>query len=392
MPSTHRRCLVVGGGAFGLAAALVLSRRGWTVRLLDPGPIPHPSASSTDTSKAARMDYGSDAFYADLAAEALDGWRAWNRAWNRPVFHETGILFLTRGPMRPESFEGRSFVLLSGRGVPVERLDRASLTARFPAWASANYDDGYFNPCAGWVESALAVKQLADEARAAGVELVEGASVRALHEERGRFAGVVLDGGTLERAETLLIAAGAWTPVLVPWLASVMTAVAQPVVHFQAADPRAFEGQRFPVWCAEIQRTGWYGFPATAAGAVKIGHHGPGRHWQPGMPLEVTHEEVLRAREFAAATFPGLAGASIAATRACLYCDTFDGDFFIDRDPAHPELVVAAGGSGHGFKFAPVLGALIADVIEGRPNPRRHRFAWRAAGPRAAEEARFVAG
>jgi hypothetical protein len=73
----------------------------------------------------------------------------------------------------------------------------------------------------------------------------------------------------------------------------------------------------------------------------------------------------------------------------CLYCDTWDGNFWIDRDPEREGLVVAAGGSGHAFKFAPLIGGIIADVVEGRPNRFAHRFAWRDKGRLATEDARF---
>jgi len=93
-------------------------------------------------------------------------------------------------------------------------------------------------------------------------------------------------------------------------------------------------------------------------------------------------------RSFLGATFPTLRDAPIVATRICLYCDSWDGHFWIARDPARPRVVVAAGDSGHGFKFAPVLGPLIADVVEDRPDPIQRRFRWRPGiRPARSEEA-----
>jgi glycine/D-amino acid oxidase-like deaminating enzyme len=91
----------------------------------------------------------------------------------------------------------------------------------------------------------------------------------------------------------------------------------------------------------------------------------------------VLRDEEARVHEFLRDSLPDLAGAPIVHRRLCLYCDTFDGDFWIDRDPAHPGLVVAAGDSGHGFKFAPIIGGLVADVVEGKPNRWAGRFRWR---------------
>ena len=89
-------------------------------------------------------------------------------------------------------------------------------------------------------------------------------------------------------------------------------------------------------------------------------------------------------------SLPALSGAPVASTRLCLYCDTFDGDFWIDRDSDRAGLIVAAGDSGHGSKFAPVLGPLIADVVERRPNPWSSRFAWRARLADGKEAARAI--
>jgi sarcosine oxidase / L-pipecolate oxidase len=87
---------------------------------------------------------------------------------------------------------------------------------------------------------------------------------------------------------------------------------------------------------------------------------------------------VQHMREFLAVTFPLLHEAPVVYTRVCLYCDSPDGHFFIGRDPDRPRVAVASGDSGHAFKFAPVLGALVADVVEGRSDPLQARFAWRA--------------
>jgi len=390
MTGPGRSAAVVGAGAIGASAALELRRRGFAVDLLDPGPLPHPLASSTDISKAVRMDYGSDAFYAELAALALTGWRAWNREFDRPLFHETGILLLSKDGLDRGGFEADCHRTLTRRGVPLERLDRAALARRFPAWAAAPCADGYFNPRAGWVESGEVVRQLLERARAAGVRVRERVRCTRLCASGSRVTGVECADGERVRADTVVVAAGAWTRTILPDLAPFLRAVGQAVVHFRPRDARPFAGEVFPVWCLDIAGSGWYGFPANAAGVVKIGHHGPGRDVAPDEELAVRPAEVQRAVDFAARTLPDLRAAEVAATRLCLYCDTPDGDFLIDRDPARPGLLVAAGGSGHAFKFAPVLGPLVADVLEGRPNPHAARFAWRSVERRRFEQARHT--
>jgi glycine/D-amino acid oxidase-like deaminating enzyme len=152
------------------------------------------------------------------------------------------------------------------------------------------------------------------------------------------------------------------------------------VFHLQPSDPDLFEADVFPVFTADIARTGWYGFPAhPSSGLVKIGRHGKGLIIEPRNGERRVHledEQALRA--FLRASIPALADAPIASTRRCLYADTFDADYWMDHHPRISGLSVATGGSGHGFKMAPVLGPLIADMVEQQPNDRLHRFRWRS--------------
>ena len=395
MPSAtdpERTVAVVGAGVFGVTAALALRRRGYRVTLIDPGPLPHPLAASTDISKVVRLDYGPDADYTALMERALDGWREWNAVWPEPLFHETGIAFLCRAPMSPGGFEHDSFDLLCARGHRPERLDARAITTRFPAWQPGRYVDGYFNPDGGWAESGRVVARLVEESRRQGIVLRAGAAVAGLAAEGSRVTGVRLTGADAVRADRVVVAAGAWTPHLLPHLAEQVVSTGQPVFHLAPPDRTLFEPDRFPVFGADLSRTGYYGFPVNRDGVVKIAHHGSGRAMHPESPERaVTAAETRRLREFLHDTFPVLAPAPIVFTRVCLYADTTNGHFLIARDPAREGLVVATGDSGHGFKFAPVLGDIVADAVEGVTSPLLDKFRWRPGlgVTRTEEAARF---
>lgn len=370
---------VVGAGVFGAAAARELRRRGHAVTLLDPGPLPHPLAASTDVSKAVRMDYA-DPFYMDLMAEAFPIWDALNREGGEPLYHQDGFLILTAGPAGPGDFEFEASRGLAARGVAVEPVSPEVIARRGGAFASGVFTGGYFNPRAGWAESGRVVARFVEDAAARGVVL-RPERVTALAERGNRVTGVVTASGERLNADVVVVAGGAWTPDFLPELRPFLHATAQPVFHFRPEDPEPFRPGRFPVWAASLTTEGWYGFPALPDGRVKVANHGPGRPLRPEDPRQVTPEEEARFREFLATALPALAGAPLAESRVCLYTDTPDGDFLIDRHPGRPGLVVATGGSGHGFKFAPVLGAVIADVVEGKPGFHASRFAWREAAP-----------
>ena len=369
--------LVLGGGCFGITAALELHARGWEVALIDQGRIPHPDAASTDISKVVRMDYGADEQHTAMGEASIVRWREWNTRWGETLFHEDGLLVMSRTPLRPDSFEGDGFALLSARGHKLRRTSHEMLREKHPAWNANCFSDGYLNPEGGWVESGRVVARLATEARDAGVSVVENVAAPRLIFAGARCLGVESGSGERWLADCVLLAAGAWTPLLLPELQDVMWATAQSVFHFRPQDPRMFAPPEFPVWFSEIGSSGWYGFPANADGIVKVADHGPGRRVAASEPRVMPEGEEARFRAFLRETFPSLAEAPVVATRVCLYCDTFDYAFWIDHVPRHPGLVVAAGDSGHGFKFTPILGGIIADVVERKPNSWTNRYRWR---------------
>ena len=376
-----RNALVVGSGIFGLTAALELRSRGYAVQLLDAGPIPHPLAASTDISKVVRIEYGPDETYARLAEEAREGWLAWNRElFPSPLYHEIGATFLTREPMRAGGYEHENFRMLTARGHAPERLGSEDIRQRFPAWNADVYIDGYFNPRAGFVESGKVVTRLADIAAEQGVAVRPDVEVIGIEKRGDGTAAVQTATGNTLTADLVVITLGAWTPVLFPELAGVMRPVGQPVFHLQPANPERFSPPHFVVFGADSSRTGWYGFPAHPdSGVVKIANHGPGWPVDPAHgPRVVPEEHEGRLRAFLAETFPELATAPVVYSRCCLYCDTPDEHFWIDRHPDAAGLTIASGDSGHAFKFAPILGRLIADAAEGLPSIAGDRFGWRS--------------
>ena len=380
--------LILGGGIFGLTSALELRARGWQVTLLDAGCIPHPDAASTDINKVIRMDYGGDEQYTAMGELSIQRWREWNARWGEELFHEDGFLIMTRGEMPPGSFEHDSHAFLSARGHQLMRMDSALLQQNHPQWRAASFPNGYLNRCGGWGESGRVVARLKQDALAAGVTIHENMAFVHWIKKAGRLCGMKDAKGHEWQADVTVSALGAWTTEVLPWLSDLLWATAQPVFHFRPANPDEWRAPAFPVWAADIGTTGWYGFPANAAGIVKVANHGPGRRVRASEPRMMPEGEDQRFRTFLRDTFPSLADAPLASTRICLYGDSFDGHFLIDHDPKHPGLVVAGGDSGHAFKFTPVLGELIADAVERKSNAWLKRFAWRECSSTAKDKAR----
>jgi len=381
---------VVGAGINGVTAAIELKKRGHDVVLVDPGPLPHPLAASTDISKAVRAAYGADEEYTELAERCIPVWRKWNQEFGAELYHETGVLFLRRQPMQPGDFEHESCRVLEKRNHRIERLDAATIRARFPAFAAERFCDGFFDPEAGYAESGRVVSMLVERAKQLGVELRENAKFVGLNEANGRVSGVTVgDAASVPReangfpyrhtipGDAVVIATGAWTPHILPFTRKFFRATGHPVFHLQPRNAELFLPERFPFFGADIATTGYYGFPLNE-GVVKIANHGAGREMSPDSPERVvTADEEARMREFVRSTIPSLTDAPIVYTRICMYCDTHDGHFWIAPDPERPGLVIATGDCGHGFKFAPLLGEIIADAAEEKSNRWLEKFRWR---------------
>jgi glycine/D-amino acid oxidase-like deaminating enzyme len=208
--------------------------------------------------------------------------------------------------------------------------------------------------------------------------LREGSRFIALDETENRLRAIVLENGERLAGDHVVFTTGAWTPYVLPFTRNFFRATGQPVFHLKPKEPGLFAPEYFPIFGADISTTGYYGFPLNRDGVVKVANHGPGREMSPESPERtVTKKEEDSLREFLAGSFPALADAPIVYTRVCFYCDTHDGNFWIAPDPERPGLIIAAGDCGHGFKFAPVLGQVIADAVEEKENSLLQKFRWR---------------
>jgi sarcosine oxidase / L-pipecolate oxidase len=376
------RVIVVGAGINGVTAAIELRRRGHKVTLIDPGPLPHPLAASTDISKVVRAAYGADEEYTALAERSIQLWRDWNKEFGTELYHEVGVMFLRQQEMKPGDYEYESFKMLAQRDHKIERINSTRLRERFPAWNPDLFRDGILELQAGYAESSRVVAALVERAKSAEIELRERARFSHLDEGDDRVKGIAFNNGERIAGDLVVMAVGAWTPYLLPFTKKFFRTSGQPVFHLKPRQPELFASERFPVFGAEITTTGYYGFPLNREGLVKIANHGLGREMSPESPQRsVTFEEEENLREFLSWAFPALANAPIVYTRLCMYCDTHDGNFWIARDPEREGLVIAAGDCGHGFKFAPVLGEIIADTVEGKSNPILEKFRWRPEVP-----------
>ncbi len=356
----HVRHLIIGAGAAGSAAAYQLARRGQEVLLIEQFSLGHDKGSSFGPSRIFRLAYP-EPDYAGLARAALASWQLLERASGQQLYWRTGGLDL--GPAGTPSLE-EVHTSLSALGAAPERLGHRALSQRFPQWRLPPDWEAVYSPEAGIVSPQLTLGVLAELARSHGAQILEG--VAALEIEPGQRPAVVTSAGTIT-CDHLIVAAGAWLPRLVPELASVLSVTLAASSFYRPSDLAAFQPQNFPVFITHDEFQA-YGFPAFGVPDVKIGvdvlrpvTSGDARSFE--VPEQVAQASDTFMRRF----LPQIGAATARST--CLITRAPGGDFVIAPHPACEQITLASPCSGHGFKFTPLLGELLAARALGEPHP-----------------------
>jgi sarcosine oxidase len=242
--------------------------------------------------------------------------------------------------------------------LPHEVLEAAATVRRFPAFKIPSDYVGVFQPDGGFVAVEPAIAAQVALAKANGAAVHTGMAVRAI---TSRAGGVLIEAGadTIE-AKSAIVAAGPWARTFFPDLPLRVTR--EVMAWFRPADGAPFAAARAPVFILESRHGMHYGFPASAAGLVKIAkHHHRDEAADPDrVERTVTADDEALIRAAIADHIPAANG-PLAAAKTCLYTVTPDRDFIIDRLPG-TNIIVASPCSGHGFKFAPVIGEILADL------------------------------
>jgi sarcosine oxidase len=349
---------VVGLGAMGSAALSALARRGVRaigIERFTPG---HDKGSSHGETRVIRLGYMEHPSYVPLLRRTYELWRELEAASGRKLLHITGIAEI--GPADGTVVPG---TLLASRthDLPHEVLNAAALMERFPAFRIPAGYVGVVQPDGGFVAPEPAIEAQVALAKAAGAEIRTGTKVDSI-ERRGNGVRLAIGQDSVE-ADKLIVSAGPWVKQLLPDLPVQLRVTRQVLAWFQPLDGALFAAGRFPVFLLENRHGVHYGFPPRGAGTVKIAkHHHADEAVDPDdydRSVSAADEAMIRA---AVAEHIPTANGKLVTARTCLYTVTPDGDFIIDRMPRAPDIIVASPCSGHGFKFAPVIGEILADL------------------------------
>ena len=349
--------IVVGLGAFGSAVAYWAARAGARVLGLEQFEMGHPNGASSDHSRIIRLSYHRPA-YVRLARRAYATWADVEAASGATIVTRTGGLDVApREAAIPLSDYSAA---MTAEGVPFEHLDADEIMRRWPQWRLTDAHHGLYQADSGLADPNRGNAAHQRLARQYGAALLDRSPVTSLRDVGGEVE--VVAGGVAYRSDRVVLTADAWTNDLLTHLGRrlPLTITKEQVTYFACPRPEDFAPDRFPVWIW-MDDPCFYGFPTYGEAGPKAAQDVGGRETTPAeRTFKPDAEASARLRAFLDRHLPGAVGPPI-YTKTCLYTLTPDRDFVVDRLPDHPNVFVGLG-AAHGFKYASVIGRILAEL------------------------------
>jgi sarcosine oxidase len=367
--------IVVGCGSMGSAALFHLASRGKRVLGLEQFDVPNDLGSSAGTNRIIRLAYAEDPRYVPLLRRAYTLWYELEQLAGERLLIQTGGI--DAGP------EDGAIVAGSRRScaehdLAHEVLDAWALQRRFPGYRLAPNMMAIYQPQGGFLMSERCIVAHVNAAIARGAEVHGRETVTEWepidNESRIRVRTV----STVYYTRSLILTAGPWTASLVPELRPVAKPERQVLIWVQPVVPAHFQLGNFPVFYMEAKEGRFYGFPVYSVPGFKIGkYHHLREQVQPDAVDRACHpQDEAALREGIRRYFPDADGPTL-AMKVCMFTNTPDEYFVIDHHPHSRSVVVAAGFSGHGFKFSSVIGEILADLaLDGCTSSNLDLFRW----------------
>lgn len=351
--------IVVGAGSMGMSAGYHLAHKGASTLMIDAFDPPHQEGSHHGDTRLIRHAYKGGSAYIPLALRSDELWHELEQLAETQLLVRSGVLNVGDPDhysfgSRPE--DARAF------GVSVDMLDASEISKRWPGWSLPEHFVGMYEPDAGYLFSEKCIAAYRQAALAAGAELLTNTQVLQIKPHDNHVA--VITNDKTYYAEKVLLSAGAWFQTLAPFISLPVRSVRKAVGWFQTEQNLYAAGQ-FPGFTFHGGGGGYYGFPDINGNGLKIGRHDAGQDWEPGEawePFGRYDEDERDLRNVLEAYMPQSAGTLLRGS-VCKYEMTPDEHFIIDQHPEYPRVLLAAGFSGHGFKFSSVVGEIAADWL-----------------------------
>ena len=366
MTTTQRYdAIVIGLGGMGSAALYQLALRGKRALGIEQFGIAHELGSSHGATRIIRLAYYEDPSYVPLMRRAYELWRDLERRCAERILHITGSL--DAGPPGSPNYEG-SLLSCAQHAIPHEVLTSAEIAKRFPGYRLPPETMAVFQQDGGFLLPERCIQLFVEQAQRLGATALTNERVLEWHPTSNGVS--VRTAQAQYEAETLIIAAGAWAASLLPRIKHAAVPERQVLAWLEPLRPELFAPQRFPVFNLIVDEGKYYGLPVHGVPGFKIGKY---HHFEEVVdPDEIDRVPNARdeaaLRQFAQKYFPDGAGAT-ASLKVCMFTNSPDEHFILDRLPDAPQVAIAAGFSGHGFKFSSVIGEILADLALNRSTP-----------------------
>jgi monomeric sarcosine oxidase len=361
MAAQRSDVLVLGGGTMGTAAGWALARHGVKVTVLEQFGHVHAMGSHGGKTRIFRHAYAEGARYVPWTLQSDRLWTELQERTGRTILHRIGCIDIS-GPGYHRAREARASA--EAYGIAHEWLSGADVNARWPIWNLPDDREVCYGPDAGFLDIAAALGAMRQELEDAGGSIREQTVVTGWSASEDGIE--VTAGDERFTADRLVIAAGAWTSDLLADLGVPLEARRKPVLWFDVDAEHAplAEPERMPVFISDDEHGEFYGIPHFDVPGVKVGMHSGGDVVDARTIDRTTSENDVRDDiwPFIQRNLKGFTGA-VTDTAVCMYTMTPDEDFVIDRHPELERVAFAAGFSGHGFKFAPVIGDYLATLV-----------------------------
>jgi monomeric sarcosine oxidase len=355
----------------GAATAYAISRMAEKkIMLLDRYGLGNDYCSSNDINRVFRYAYGNDPGYTKMAVESLRLWRDIEKETGQELLIPSGLIMLEGEDENANKFNESSFKTLIKLGLGAKLYEGSDLKRRFPQFRA---DGGFFDPHGGVLLASKSLDSLASRARARGVKILEK-QVISIRDKSG-LKIETSDGETI-RTRKLVVTIGPWSNDLLRDTLTRITPTRQQLVYLKPSrDLARFRPSSCPVFFTDHH----YGLPAVGIDGVKISNKELIDPVDPETAeRSVDQEQIEQCRAACREFVPGLADGEVVRTKVCLYDMTKNSDFVIDKDPENQDIVYGYGFSGHGFKFAPLVGKLLAElVLDREPSLDLSRFSVR---------------
>ncbi|MDT8861152.1 N-methyl-L-tryptophan oxidase [Alkalihalobacillus sp. MEB130] len=352
--------IVIGAGSMGMAAGYFLSKSGKNTLLLDSFQPPHNKGSHHGETRIIRYAYGEGEEYVPFVLKAKELWKELEQTTGKHLFLQTGVLNVGH---KDSAFIQNIISSSKTYSLPIEVMNATQVQDKWSGFSMFEHDLACFEPTSGVIKCEESIKAYQELAESHGATIQTNSRVKSISILNDKVT-IKTDDQTYN-ADALVISAGAWSGELLSMLElDLPLAPVRKTFAWFDANKDIYHSDQFPAYAFDTPNGMYYGFPSIDGAGIKVGRHDGGEQINPNKPLvgfgEVAADEDDLA-QFLSAYLPEVG--QLKYGRTCMYTLTPDERFIIDRHPNYPNVAIASGFSGHGFKFSSAVGQALSNLI-----------------------------